>query len=876
MGLIYRLTAGGKGCFIGSFGKKKMGFVNRKMEHSSMKLERLILFGAGFLVFLFGSSAAQQLFDSWVTYGIDKQPRSVQSADMDADGDLDLVIGHFQGRAGLPTVIVMENDGAGFFSLRHTLYPASQSGPVVSVDVFDLDGDGDLEILTAHPPTQKVNLFRNLGASIGFDFPLECRAGFGTIEVTAGFLDGDGFPEVLAANQAEGTISIYKNRGSAAFPAESIKVVGIRPRSLVLFDMDDDADNDIAVSVAANPTERTEGFNGFVLFENQGNGVIDDSARVLYKIANPPAFTLLDTILNPFKILAADFNNDNFLDLAVACSASVNTPVAGRNLVCVFLNRQDGTFDTLPALSKPGRYPVGFGARSITAADVDADGDQDIVSANQNDGTVSVLKNNGNGTFAAKIDFLTPNNPPSVVSGGDYDGDGDYDLAIVSLNGASFAVMRNKGDGSFEVGTEFSTSSASEPFGIACGDLDGDGDMDLAAALFTRPQISVHLNTGPGSFPATPPLYVTGGGPIAITMADLDGDLDLDLAVANRGSSDISTLRNNGNGTFAAAVNYSTGPGSFPVDISARDLDGDGDADLTVANSGTSNTSIFKNNGNGTFAPRIDYPTGPRTNSIAIADLDGDGDFDLATADQGFNDLLDSVSVLFNDGSGAFPTRTAYLAGSGVADVTAADLDGDGDFDLAATVPGTQVREDTAMVVFLNNGNGTFAPGVRYLPAPGPVAIAAVDVNGDGFIDILTADSARSAVSIFAGNGTGTFAPSTEYGCGISPRGMAVCDLNGDGDLDLAVTNLRMVSQPTHGGLTILRNQTITPGFLRGDINGDNIYNLVDITQQCNCIFLATGVCTPALSDVNCDGGLSPVDVILLLRKVFIAMPFPC
>ncbi|MGH8004763.1 MAG: FG-GAP repeat domain-containing protein, partial [Limisphaerales bacterium] len=556
-----------------------------------MKLVRLILFGTGFLVFLFAATAAiaQQLFDSWITYSIDKQPRSVQSADMDADGDLDLIIGHFQGRGGLATVIVMENDGAGFFALGHTLYPTT--GGVVSVEVFDLDGDGDLDVLSASPATGKLNLFRSKGPGNGFELPLECRAGPGTSEVTAGFLDADGFPEVLAVNQSEGTLSIYKNRGSAAYPAESVKVVGVRPRSMQLFDMDNDGDNDIAASVGVirgnSPSDPYVGFNGFVLFDNQGNGAIDDSSRVLYKIANPSAPTLLDTALNPLKILTADFNNDGFKDLALVGSASTATQ-PGRNVVCVFLNRQDGTFAANPALSLPGRYTVVFGAASITAADVDADGDQDIVSANQNDGTVSVLKNNGNGTFAAKTDFLTPNNPPSVVSGGDYDGDGDYDLAIVSLNGASFAVMRNIGNGSFEVGTEFSTSSASEPVGIACGDLDGDGDNDLAAALFNRPQISVHLNTGAGSFPATPPLYITGGGPIAITMANLDGDSDLDLAVANRGSSDLSVLLNNGNGTFALAVNYSTGSGSFPVDISAGDLDGDADIDLATANSGTS------------------------------------------------------------------------------------------------------------------------------------------------------------------------------------------------------------------------------------------------------------------------------------------------
>jgi hypothetical protein len=262
--------------------------------------------------------------------------------------------------------------------------------------------------------------------------------------------------------------------------------------------------------------------------------------------------------------------------------------------------------------------------------------------------------------------------------------------------------------------------------------------------------------------------------------------------------------------------------------------------------------------------------------------LDGDGDADLVSCDLGVDASPDSISLLFNDGTGAFPVRTAIQIGSVPTSVVAADLDGDGDRDLAVTVAGSAERPDTAVAVLKNNGNGTFAPAVRLLPGAGPNHILAADFDGDGDLDLVTVDQTRNAISFFANNGDGTFAPAQGYGAGIDPRFAVAADFNGDGDLDLAVTNARWVSRPPgatadQGAFTVLRNQRITPGLaLRGDLNGDRLYNLIDITQQCNCILLGTGVCTPSLSDLNCDGGLSPVDIILLLQKVFVSISLPC
>jgi hypothetical protein len=843
----------------------------------------------GFLLVLLPVAAfGQQLFDSWLSYNLDNQPMSVASGDLDGDGDLDLAMGHWFGdRQGRPTVVVMENDGAGNFRRAATLLASAR---VINVSLFDLDRDGDLDILSAHRDADNANFFRNRGG-LAFDLPYLCRTGTSPFSITAGRLDNDSFPEMIVANAVSGTLSLYKNRGVALFPSESTKVVGINPRSVALLDYDNDGDNDIAASVQVKfdaEIEIVTGFNGIVTFENEGNGAINDSVRVNYRIRSTFNPTLTDTGLRPEQLIAADFNNDGFADLALACTSKV----ANLSEVRVFLNRQtsDSTFDITPNLANPGRYPVGFGCKSIAALDVDGDGDLDLVSANQFDATISVLKNNGNGTFAPKKDFFTPNNPPSVVSVGDFDGDGDFDVAALSETGRSVAIMKNKGNGDYEVGTEFSTGQNSLAFGLACADFEGDGDIDVAVANQTNNYSSIHKNNGSGSFPSPPPGtdWYFSGSPRSVAVADLDGNGTVDFAVANQGTSGVSIFWNSGGGSFAYGPTYFLGGSFFPYWVTAADLDGDGDVDLATANFGKGTVSVLRNNNNGTFSVTGPYPVGSLPIYINHCDFNGDGHIDLVTANQGSNANPDSVTLLFNDGTGTFPARTDLQVGSNLTAVEAADLDGDGDCDLAVTAEGYIEVRDTAVVIFSNNGDGTFTKGQRLTPGAGPRDVIAADINGDGRPDLVTADSARSAVSFFANTGGSlvnslnyAFAPPQQYGAGFNPRFLCAADFDNDGDRDLAVTNLRMVNSPvagqTHGGFTLLENVgTIPRPLARGDVNADGVCNLADATAELNCVFFGSGACPLGAADANCDGRLSAVDLVLLLQHVFFDRSFPC
>ena len=211
-------------------------------------------------------------------------------------------------------------------------------------------------------------------------------------------------------------------------------------------------------------------------------------------------------------------------------------------------------------------------------------------------------------SFATKVDFSTGFYPTSVAIG-DLDGDGQPDLATANYNNDTVSVLRNtstSGNVSFAPKVGFGTGT--DPYDIAIGDLDADGQPDLAVANYGSNTVSVLLNTstsGSVSFTAKVD-FGTGNNPISVTIGDLDGDGKPDLAVANYGSNTVSVRGNtstSGSVSFAAKSDFSTG--THPISVTIGDLDGDSQPDLAVVNAGSDNVSVLRNT-HSTFA---DVPT---------------------------------------------------------------------------------------------------------------------------------------------------------------------------------------------------------------------------------------------------------------------------
>ncbi len=333
-------------------------------------------------------------------------------------------------------------------------------------------------------------------------------------------------------------------------------------------------------------------------------------------------------------------------------------------------------------------YPVGDEPWSVVGADLDGDGDIDLVTANWRFGDVSVLKNRGNGTFAAAVSYSVGTNPRLAVVA-DLDGDNDVDVAVANNGSANVSILKNNGDGAFAPAVEY--SAGDHPYSVYAAKLDLDSDVDLVIANYYANTVSVLKNNGNGTF-TEPVASNVEAFPVSIVAVDLDSDGDSDLAVANFGNASVSVLKNYGNGTFAPRANFAT-RGSGPWSVTASDLDGDDDVDLAVANHYDANVSVLKNNGNGTFAQAVTYAVGSYPRSVAAADMDLDGDADLVVANCGSG----SVSVLQNNGNGVFSSPFGFAADAGPFWVSTVDLDGDEDFDLAVA------NRDRDNVSVLNN-----------------------------------------------------------------------------------------------------------------------------------------------------------------------------
>ncbi|MCI0634591.1 MAG: VCBS repeat-containing protein, partial [Actinobacteria bacterium] len=309
---------------------------------------------------------------------------------------------------------------------------------------------------------------------------------------------------------------------------------------------------------------------------------------------------------------------------------------------------------------------------------------------------------------------------------GDLDGDGDLDVATGNNHSQAVNLLRNNGDGTFESPQRFAEQLI--VFSIAAGDLDGDGDLDLAAGYQDGGTVTVLENDGTANFAVTPPLRV-GPNPYHVTVADLDDDGRLDIITSNVGGNTVSILYGEGGVRFGAASSLSVGSG--PVAAAPSDLNGDGRTDLAIAQQNPPGVSVLLNDGGRQFAAPVDLPAVGQPNYVTAADLDRDGSADLVLAET----WQSTIAVYWNTGDGTFEPGMEIPLGRQAYSLLTADLDGDGHLDLV-----TANESQGNVSVLLNTGRRAFYLPDDYRTGSGLRFASAGDLDGDGDLDIVSAN----------------------------------------------------------------------------------------------------------------------------------------
>ncbi|CAF3577720.1 unnamed protein product [Adineta steineri] len=694
-----------------------------------------------------------------ISTGYESQPYSVAVYDLNNDTYMDIVVAC----SGLNTIDVLLGFGNGSFTIPYKYSTNNNSFPL-SLAIGDFDNDNQLDIAVASYQGESVGIFFGYGNGFFRDqmifFSVDYN--FNPYSIAAGDFNGDNRLDIAVVNYDYNYVDIVLTYRNYTFLSQNTYSKGTQsyPGSVAVADFNNDKLLDIAVA--------NYGTNNIDIFLGYSNGT-SLSTQITYSTGDNS---------HPNAVTIGDFNNDKQVDIVVANS--------GTNNIGIFLSYGNGSF------SSQTTYSTGTDSLPLDLAvgDFNNDGQLDVVVANYWGFTIGIFLGYGNGTFSTQQIYPTGNlSRPRSVAIGDFNNDSRLDIAVANYGGYNVGVFLGYGNGAFADQISYLAPIGTGPYDIAIGDLNNDNHQDIIITLLTGQSILIFFGYGNGTF-VQGNTYSTGSGsqPLSITVGDLNNDNQLDIVVANCLTDNVVVFFGEGGGNFPNQRTYSTGNNSCPTWIILRDINNDNILDIVVADNGTNMIGIFLGSSymNGILEDTYSTGSSPHPHGLALGDFNHDDQLDIVIA----NYNLNNVGVLLGHTNGTFPLQTVFSTGdlSFPTSVAVDDLNNDNELDIIVANSATE-----NIGILYGYGNGSFTNLNMYSTGVGsiPQAVTTGDFNNDKKVDIVVIDSGTDRIVTLIKYDTGSFRKQITYstGTGSTPRAVAVADLNNDGWLDFVSAN---------------------------------------------------------------------------------------